>query len=87
MKTKEIEVHLKKEDFETSNYFNGNDCALARGLKRKFPDSNIDVGGNFLFIDKHEFLFINNPDEILEGYEEPKNTIIKIEVPDVDFFN
>jgi hypothetical protein len=56
MYPKTIEIKLIKEDFEGSNYYSHQDCALARGINRAFEmDPSIEslkgfigVGGDYV---------------------------------------
>jgi hypothetical protein len=44
-------IIVTAEDLATSNYTDISECALAKALKREFPDSEIAVGGLEFVID------------------------------------
>lgn len=47
---------FQTSDFKGSVYHNGNDCPLARCLKRYFPNKEIVVYGRTFRINKKEYL-------------------------------
>ena len=50
-------VTITTEDFATSNYSSGFNCALAKALKRKYPNGNIRVLGDGFFINNISISF------------------------------
>ncbi len=40
---KPFKIELVESDFDGANYMSNDDCPIARGLKRKFPNASIDV--------------------------------------------
>lgn len=45
-----IKVFITGKDLRESNYLSNSNCALAKALKRKFPNDRISVGGDYAFI-------------------------------------
>ena len=51
-------ILITTEDFATSNYLDVNNCALAKALKREFPNSDISVSSTKFLIDGNEYPLI-----------------------------
>ena len=86
--TKEITVDVKQEYFENSFYYEGRNCALAQGLKKRFPKSEILVKGTNVDIDEFHNLKIlhGDCDKVCVTYDNPKNIRVRIEVPNIKLF-
>jgi hypothetical protein len=68
-----IKITILKEDILNSNYFHCGDCAVARAVKRKFPNIRKDpkyfgVGGDQVDVEGHKY-FIEEHKLIADMYE------------------
>lgn len=44
-------VHVTKDDLENSSYYDNRNCAVAKALRRVFPEGAVTVGGSRFKID------------------------------------
>jgi hypothetical protein len=65
-----IEVEVLASDIKTSSFLNNEDCAVARALKRRFPDTHICVGGISVELDNSTYYITKESRKVLlEAYD------------------
>ena len=75
-----MKITIFKRDFEESNYYDLEGCALMRALTRKFSHSDISVGGTFFILDDIRYKLTGRQgDLICNTYDEPKQ--ISLDLP------